>query len=144
MVQAVISTEDQLFYKHNGINYFGIARAFFQNITSGEIIAGGSTITQQLAKNVFLTHERTYTRKVKELILTKKIERTYSKDEIIERYLNQIYLGEGAWGIQRAAQTYFGKETSDLTLGESAMIAGLIKAPSVFSLFNGKRRLYYS
>lgn len=135
MVQAVISTEDQLFYKHNGINYFGIARAFFQNVTSGEIIAGGSTITQQLAKNVFLTHERTYTRKVKELIITKKIERTYSKDEIIERYLNQIYLGEGAWGIQRAAQTYFGKDASDLTLGESAMIAGLIKAPNVLSPF---------
>ena len=135
MVQAVISTEDQLFYKHNGINYFGIARALFQNMTSGEIIAGGSTITQQLAKNVFLTHERTYTRKVKELILTKKIERTYSKDEIIERYLNQIYLGEGAWGIQRAAKTYFGKETKDLTLGESAMIAGLIKAPNVLSPF---------
>lgn len=135
MIHAVISTEDQLFYKHSGINYFGIIRAFFQNITSGEIVAGGSTITQQLAKNVFLTHERTYTRKIKELFITKKIEWTYSKEEILERYINQIYLGEGAWGIQRAAQTYFGKETKELTLGEAAMIAGLIKAPNALSPF---------
>lgn len=135
LIHAVISTEDQLFYKHHGMNYFGIIRAFMQNMTSGEIVAGGSTITQQLAKNVFLTHERTYSRKIKELIITKKIERTYTKDEIIERYLNQIYLGEGAWGIQRAAQTYFGKETSELTLAESALIAGIIKAPNVFSPF---------
>ncbi len=135
LIHAVIATEDQQFYKHAGINYMGIARAIFQNTMNGEIVAGGSTITQQLAKNVFLTHERTYTRKVKELILTKKIERTYSKDEIIERYLNQIYFGEGAWGIQRAAHTYFGKDVSELTLSESAMLAGLIKAPSVLSPF---------
>ena len=108
-----------------------IIRAFSQNMISGEIVAGGSTVTQQLAKNVFLTQERTYTRKFKELIITKKIERTYSKDEIMERYLNQIYFGEGAWGIQRAAQTYFGKDVSELTLSESAMLAGLIKAPSL-------------
>ena len=133
VIHAVISTEDQRFYKHNGVNYIGIIRAFFQNLISGEIVAGGSTITQQLAKNVFLTHERTFTRKIKELILTKKIERTYTKDEIIERYLNQIYFGEGAWGIQRAAQTYFGKDVSELSLSESAMLAGLIKAPSVLS-----------
>jgi penicillin-binding protein 2A len=133
VIHAVISTEDQRFYKHNGINYIAIIRAFFQNMISGEVVAGGSTITQQLAKNVFLTHERTYTRKFKELILTKKIERTYSKDEIIERYLNQIYFGEGAWGIQRAAQIYFGKDISQLTLSESAMLAGLIKAPSILS-----------
>ena len=135
LIQAVIATEDQKFYKHDGINVIGIVRALTQNIMSGDIVAGGSTITQQLAKNVFLTQERTYTRKFKELILTKKIERTYSKDEIMERYLNQIYFGEGAWGIQRASQTYFGKDVSELTLGESAMLAGLIKAPSVLSPF---------
>ncbi|WP_256241759.1 transglycosylase domain-containing protein [Bacillus sp. V3B] len=133
VIYAVISTEDQRFYKHNGINYIGILRALIQNTMSGEVVAGGSTITQQLAKNVFLTHERTYTRKLKEWILTKKIERTYSKDDILERYLNQIYFGEGAWGIQNAAQTYFGKDVSELTLGESAMLAGIIKAPSAFS-----------
>ncbi len=133
MIHAVIATEDQRFYKHHGINYFGIMKAFFQNLTSGDIVAGGSTITQQLAKNVFLTQDRTYSRKFKELILTKKIERTYSKDEILERYLNQIYFGEGAWGIQRAAQIYFGKDVSELTLSESAILAGLIKAPSNLS-----------
>lgn len=133
LIHAVIATEDQKFYKHNGINVIGIVRAMTQNTMSGEIVAGGSTITQQLAKNVFLTQERTYTRKLKELILTKKIEQTYGKDEIMERYLNQIYFGEGAWGVQRASQTYFGKDVSELTLGESAMLAGLIKAPSVLS-----------
>ena len=99
VIHAVVATEDQRFYKHNGINYFAITKAFFKNIISGDIVAGGSTITQQLAKNAFLTHERTYTRKIKELIITKKIERTYSKDEIMAKYLNQIYFGEGAWGI---------------------------------------------
>ncbi|MEH7885108.1 PBP1A family penicillin-binding protein [Bacillus sp. JJ1609] len=135
LIHAVVSTEDQRFYKHGGINYFAIAKAFMQNTFKGEIVAGGSTLTQQLAKNAFLTQERTYTRKFKELILTKKIEQKYSKDEIMERYLNQIYFGEGAWGIQRAAQTYFGKDVSDLNLSESAMIAGLIKAPSILSPF---------
>ncbi|OLS40407.1 transglycosylase domain-containing protein [Bacillus sp. MRMR6] len=135
VIHAVIATEDQRFYKHNGINYVAIVRAFFKNMLSGDIVAGGSTITQQLAKNVFLTHERTYTRKVKELIITKKIERSYTKDEIIERYLNQIYFGEGAWGIGRAAKTYFGKDVSELTLSEAAMLAGLIKAPSILSPF---------
>ncbi|AOV09162.1 transglycosylase domain-containing protein [Sporosarcina ureilytica] len=133
LVEAVISVEDQRFYKHNGINYFGIARALTQNLLKGEVVAGGSTITQQLSKNVFLTHERTYSRKFNELILTKKIERTYSKDDIMERYLNQIYFGEGAWGVQRAAEIYFGKDVSQLTLTESATLAGLIKAPSYLS-----------
>ena len=133
VIHAVIATEDQRFYKHSGLNYMGILRALFQNITSGEIVAGGSTITQQLAKNAFLTQERSYTRKFKELIYTKKIERTYSKDEIMERYLNQIYFGEGAWGIQRAAQIYFGKDVSEVTLSEAAILAGLIKAPSILS-----------
>lgn len=135
LIHAVISTEDQRFYKHDGINYFAIAKAFMQNTFKGEIVAGGSTLTQQLAKNAFLTQERTYTRKFKELILTKKIEQKYTKDEIMERYLNQIYFGEGAWGIQRAAQTYFGKDVSELNVSESAMIAGLIKAPSLLSPF---------
>ncbi|MGE7766972.1 transglycosylase domain-containing protein [Peribacillus sp. NPDC096540] len=135
LTNAVISTEDQRFNDHHGINYVGIARAMVKNLFSGGLVAGGSTITQQLAKNVFLTQERTYTRKFKELIFTKKIERTYSKDKIMERYLNQIYFGEGAWGIQRAAQVYFGKDVNKLTLSESAMLAGLIKAPSILSPF---------
>jgi penicillin-binding protein 2A len=140
VIQAVIATEDQRFYQHNGINYFAIMKAFFKNMISGDIVAGGSTVTQQLAKNAFLTHERTYSRKIKELIITKKIERSYSKDEIMERYLNQIYFGEGAWGIQRAAKTYFGKEASELTLSESAMLAGLVKAPSNLSPFKNMEK----
>ncbi|ARK24098.1 penicillin-binding protein [Sporosarcina sp. P37] len=130
LVEAVIAVEDQRFYKHHGINYFRMGRALLENAFKGKIVSGGSTITQQLAKNVFLTQERTYSRKFKELILAKKIERVYSKEEIMERYLNQIYFGDGAWGVQRAAQTYFGKDVSELTLNESATIAGLIKAPS--------------
>ncbi|MGN7387491.1 transglycosylase domain-containing protein [Sporosarcina sp. SAFN-015] len=133
LIEAVISVEDQQFYKHHGINYFGIARAFTQNLLKGEVVAGGSTITQQLTKNIFLTQDRTYSRKFKELLIARKIERTYSKDDILERYLNQIYFGEGAWGVQRAAQIYFGKDVSELTLSESATLAGLIKAPSHLS-----------
>ncbi|ARF13596.1 transglycosylase domain-containing protein [Sporosarcina ureae] len=133
LIEAVISVEDQRFYKHHGINYFTMGRALLENAFKGKIVAGGSTITQQLAKNVFLTQERTYSRKFKELILAKKIERVYSKEEIMERYLNQIYFGDGAWGVQRAAQTYFGKDVSELTLSESATIAGIIKAPSHLS-----------
>ncbi|PID14478.1 penicillin-binding protein [Sporosarcina sp. P34] len=133
LIEAVISVEDQRFYKHHGINYFTMGRALLENAFKGKIVAGGSTITQQLAKNVFLTQERTYSRKFKELILAKKIERVYSKEEIMERYLNQIYFGDGAWGVQRAAQTYFGKDVSELTLSESATVAGIIKAPSHLS-----------
>ena len=133
LVEAVISVEDQRFYKHHGINYLRMVRALVENAFKGKIVSGGSTITQQLAKNTFLTQERTYSRKFKEMILAKKIERVYSKEEIMERYLNQIYFGDGAWGVQRAAQTYFGKDVSELTLSESATIAGIIKAPSHLS-----------
>jgi len=140
LIEAFVATEDQHFYKHNGINYFGITKAFMQNLVKGKVVAGGSTITQQLSKNVFLTTERTYKRKFKELIFTKKIERKYSKDEIMERYLNQIYFGEGAWGIQRAAHVYFGKDVSELTLNESATLAGLVKAPSNLSPYKSMEK----
>ncbi|MGE7545889.1 transglycosylase domain-containing protein [Sporosarcina newyorkensis] len=133
LIDAVVSVEDQRFYKHHGVNYLRMGRALIQNAFKGKIVAGGSTITQQLAKNVFLTEDRTYSRKFKELILAKKIERTYSKDEIMERYLNQIYFGDGSWGVQRAAQTYFGKDINKLTLSESATLAGVIKAPTHLS-----------
>ncbi|WP_153721085.1 transglycosylase domain-containing protein [Sporosarcina cascadiensis] len=133
LIDAVVSVEDQRFYKHHGVNYLRMGRALIENAFKGKIVAGGSTITQQLAKNVFLTEDRTYSRKFKELILAKKIEREYSKEEIMERYLNQIYFGDGAWGVQRAAQTYFGKDVSKLTLSESATLAGVIKAPTHLS-----------
>ncbi|MDM5154079.1 PBP1A family penicillin-binding protein [Bacillus sp. DX1.1] len=133
MIQAIVAVEDKEFYSHHGIYYSGIMSAVLKNITAGEVVAGGSTITQQLAKNVFLTQERTFSRKFKEYFLTKKIERTYTKDEIIEMYVNQIYFGEGAWGIKKAAKAYFDKEVKDLTIAEAATIAGLIKAPSTYS-----------
>lgn len=101
MIQAIVAVEDKEFYSHHGIYYSGIMSAVLKNITAGEVVAGGSTITQQLAKNVFLTQERTFSRKFKEYFLTKKIERTYTKDEIIEMYVNQIYFGEGAWGLKK-------------------------------------------
>jgi len=133
VINAVIAIEDQRFYKHPGVDYIGIFRALFRNVKAGEIVEGGSTITQQLTKNVFLTHEQTLKRKIDEFFLAQKIERTFSKEKIIEMYLNQIYFGEGAWGIKNAARTYFGKEVSDLTISEGAILAGLIKAPSTMN-----------
>lgn len=135
MVEAVVAVEDKKFYEHRGVYYSGIFHAIVKNITAGEVVAGGSTITQQLAKNVFLTQDRTFSRKFKEYFIAKKIERTYTKDEIIEMYLNQIYFGEGAWGIKKAAKTYFDKEVKELTIPEAATLAGLIKAPSTYSPF---------
>lgn len=135
IIEAVVAVEDKKFYEHRGIYYSGIFHAIVKNITAGEVVAGGSTITQQLAKNVFLTQDRTFSRKFKEYFIAKKIERTYTKDEIIEMYLNQIYFGEGAWGIKKAAKTYFDKEVKELTIPEAATLAGLIKAPSTYSPF---------
>lgn len=133
MIDAIIAVEDRRFYEHKGMDAWGIGRAFIQNMKAGQTVQGGSTITQQLAKNVFLSHERTWKRKWNEVLLAQKIEERYSKDEIITMYLNQIYFGEGAWGIKRAAEVYFGKQTEQLTVAESAMLAGLVKAPSVLS-----------
>jgi penicillin-binding protein 2A len=135
MIQAVVAIEDQRFYHHSGVDYVGTLRAAVTNLQAGSVVQGGSTLTQQLAKNVFLTHDRTYKRKIKEFLYAKKIERTYSKDQIMEHYLNTIYFGEGAWGVQKAAQTYFGKDAKDLNLGEAATLAGMIKAPSALSPF---------
>ncbi|WP_053365434.1 transglycosylase domain-containing protein [Bacillus sp. FJAT-27245] len=133
MKNAVISIEDHRFYKHNGVDLIGISRAFFRNLIAGGVVEGGSTITQQLTKNAILDDEKTYSRKLKEAFLAREIEKEYSKDEILQMYLNTIYFGDGAWGINRAAKKYFGKEAKDLTLAESAMLAGLIKAPSALN-----------
>lgn len=135
MIQAVVAIEDHRFYNHSGVDYWGSIRAAVSNLRAGHTVQGGSTLTQQLAKNVFLTHERTYKRKIKEVLLAKKMERNYTKDEIMEVYLNTIYFGEGAWGLKKAARTYFGKEPKDLTVGESALLAGMIQAPSALSPF---------
>ena len=127
---ALLSVEDRKFYSHWGIDLWGITRAFVVNQVSGKIVQGGSTITQQLARELFLNREKTYTRKIREAILSWEIERTYTKDEILERYFNQIYFGSGAWGIGEAAQTYFSKKVGELDLAECSLLAGLPNAPS--------------
>ncbi len=128
--KAFISIEDRTFYKNIGIDPAGIFRAFIQNITSGEIVAGGSTISQQLIKNLFLTSEKSFSRKIKEMVLAIRLNRYYSKDKILEMYLNQIYLGHGSYGIETASKVYFGKDIWEVDLCEAALLAGLPKAPS--------------
>jgi penicillin-binding protein 2A len=136
MKNAVVAIEDHRFYEHNGVDFIGISRALFRDLKAGGAVEGGSTITQQLAKNVFLTSQKTYKRKIDEVFLAMKIERKYSKQEILQMYLNQIYFGDGAWGIKKAAQKYFGKDVKNLTISESALLAGLIKAPSALNPYN--------
>ena len=132
--QAIIAVEDSRFYSHKGLDPSGIARATIVNVEAGQIEEGGSTITQQLAKNLFLTQEQSFTRKLEEIILAINLERHFSKDEILEMYLNTIYFGSNFYGVWEAAEGYFGKEPSELTLAESAMLAAdLPQAPSAYS-----------
>lgn len=130
---AIVAVEDERFYKHGGIDYWGILRAIFRDVTSGELAEGGSTITQQYVKNAYFSQERTLTRKVKEAILSYRLEKNYSKDEILEKYLNTIYLGDGTYGVEAASRNYFDKPASDLTLAESATLVGLVKAPEFYN-----------
>ncbi len=130
---AFIAAEDVRFYDHYGIDPRGILRALWANISSQGVAQGGSTITQQLARNAFLTQERTLNRKAQEAVLALEIEREYSKREILEMYMNQIYFGQGAYGIQTASHVYFGKDVSDLTLAQAAMLAGLPQSPNYYS-----------
>lgn len=140
LIEAVIATEDSRFYEHHGIDPIGIARAVWVAITHGGLSQGGSTITQQVAKNFFLTPERTIIRKIKEAVLAIEIDKALTKDEILQLYLNKIYLGYRSFGVSAAAETYFGKPLKDLSLGELAMIAGLPKAPSTMNpLYSLKR-----
>ncbi len=140
VIQAVVATEDRRFYDHLGIDWIGILRAGWVNFQAGQVLEGGSSITQQLVKNAFLSSERTMDRKIQEAFGAIQVERTYSKDQIMTLYLNTIYFGEGAWGIQRASQTYFGKDARDLTLAESALLAALPKAPNHYSPFKDRER----
>ncbi|MEA1937068.1 MAG: PBP1A family penicillin-binding protein [Patescibacteria group bacterium] len=133
LINATIATEDKKFYNHCGIDFKGIVRAAWKNIAAGEKVQGASTITQQLIKNSILTSERTFTRKIKEIILAIETEQKFSKDEILETYLNQIPYGSNAYGIEAAAQTFFGKSAKDLDIQESAMIAALPKATTYYS-----------
>lgn len=133
LIQAFVSAEDSNFYQHKGIDYLGVLRAAFKNLISFRKKEGASTITQQVAKSMLLTPEKKFSRKIKEAILAKRMEERLSKDEILYIYLNQIYLGAGAYGVELAAETYFGKEVDKLNLAEMAMMAGLPKAPNTYS-----------
>ncbi|MEO0398043.1 MAG: PBP1A family penicillin-binding protein [Pseudomonadota bacterium] len=133
LVQAFLATEDRRFYQHHGVDLRGVARALVTNIRAGAIAEGGSTITQQLAKNLFLSPEQSYLRKAKEALLAMWIEGRHSKEEILSLYLNRIYMGAGAYGIESAANTYFNKSVRDVTLAEAVMLAGLPKAPSALA-----------
>jgi penicillin-binding protein 1A len=133
---AILATEDRRFYKHWGIDPIGVARAVIQNYRRGRIVEGGSTITQQLTKVLFLTPDKSLERKLKEAVLALELERRYSKDRILEMYLNQVYFGHGSYGVEAAARTYFGKGVSELTVRESALIAGLPRAPTNYSPFD--------
>lgn len=134
--KALIATEDKNFYNHNGYDIAGLARSTVQNILAGHVVQGASTITQQLARILFLSNERTFDRKIRELVVAARIEKSISKDEILEMYMNNVYLGSGAYGVEAAAQTYFNKKLSQCTLPELALIAGLPQAPSIYSPFN--------
>ena len=136
LLNAFVAIEDNRFYEHKGVDFRGLVRAAYTNLVRGEIAEGGSTITQQLAKNAYLTQERTIKRKIQEVFLALQLEKQYTKQEILELYLNQIYFGQGAYGVQAASKTYFGKNVEDLSLAECAMLAGIPKSPNYYSPFN--------
>ena len=138
LVKAFIATEDKNFYKHPGYDMVGLARSMVANILAGHVVQGASTITQQLSRILFLSNEKTFTRKIKELQVAAQIEKTISKDKILEMYLNNVYLGSGAYGVKGAARIYFNKNLNELSLPEMALIAGLPQAPSVYSPYNNK------
>ncbi|CAB5120313.1 Multimodular transpeptidase-transglycosylase (EC (EC [Olavius algarvensis associated proteobacterium Delta 3] len=140
LIEAFIAAEDARFYKHKGIDFLSIIRAFFKNLEAGTIVQGGSTITQQVTKSFLLTPERSYRRKMKEAILAYRIDNVFTKEEILFLYLNQIYLGHGAYGVQAAAENYFDKAVEDLNLAECAILAGLPQAPSRYSPFRHPNR----
>lgn len=133
LVQAFLAVEDRQFYRHWGLNLFAIGKALLEDVMARRVVRGASTITQQLARNLFLTQEQTITRKIKEAILAIRIERHFTKKEILSLYLNQIYFGDGAYGVEAASHRFFGKRVSDLTLAECAMLAGLPRNPMAYS-----------
>lgn len=140
MIAAITATEDARFYAHRGLDFRGIGRALYRNIRAGRIVEGGSTLTQQLSKVLFLTPERSFTRKLKETALALRIEQRYTKQEILSLYLNQIYFGSGAYGVEAAARIYFGKPAKDLSVAECALLAGLPRSPNRYSPFKDPAR----
>ncbi|MBU4415240.1 MAG: PBP1A family penicillin-binding protein [Proteobacteria bacterium] len=140
LIDAFIAAEDARFFKHKGIDFLSIIRAHLKNIEAGAIVQGGSTITQQVTKSFLLTPEKNYTRKIKEAILAYRIDKKFTKEEILFLYLNQIYLGHGAYGVEAASENYFGKSAKDLNLAECAILAGLPQAPSRYSPFRNPEK----
>lgn len=139
IIDAFLSAEDDKFFEHKGVDYFGLARAMFANFKAGKVVQGGSTITQQVAKSFLLSKERSIVRKVKDFILAQRIEEKLTKKEILYLYLNQVYLGGGYYGIKAAARGYFNKDLKDITIAEAAMLAGLLVAPAKYSPFINSR-----
>ncbi|MGJ8561249.1 MAG: transglycosylase domain-containing protein [Litorimonas sp.] len=131
--QAFLATEDRRFYSHSGVDPYGLARATIANLRAGHVVEGGSTLTQQLTKNVFLTPEQTLTRKAQEMIVAIWLERRFTKNELLRLYLSRVYFGSGAWGLEAASETYFGRSPNDISLSEAALLAGLLKAPSALN-----------
>src|SRR5215813_7388122 len=140
MKNAILAAEDERFYQHTGVDYHGVLRAAYSNLLTGGKTQGASTITMQVARNFFLSREKTLTRKLYEALLAFKIESSLTKDQILELYINQIYLGQRAYGFAAAAQVYFGKTLAQLNVAESAMLAGLPKAPSLFNPISNAKR----
>ena len=136
MKKAIVATEDRRFYDHGALDLVSVTRALVTNYMAGQTLEGGSTIAQQTVKNIFLSHDRTLSRKIEELALAVQLEKKYTKDEILELYLNTIYFGHGAYGIKDAARIYFGKDVKDLNVSQCAMLAGLPQAPSVYDPIN--------
>jgi len=138
--QAILAAEDDRFYEHGGVDYIGVLRAAYSNFTAGSVQQGASTITMQVARNFFLTRDKTFTRKLNEVLLAFKIEKNLSKDKILELYINQIYLGQRSYGFSAAAQTYFGKPLEEIDIAEAAVLAGLPKAPSTYNPISNPKR----
>lgn len=140
LIEALLSTEDRRFFRHSGIDPWGIGRAAWTNLTAGRLVEGGSTITQQLAKNLFLTHQRSLRRKIQEVALAFWLESRYTKEEILAEYFNTVYFGAGIYGIDAAAQRYFQKSVEDISLEEAALLVGLLKAPTRYSPFTDPKQ----
>jgi penicillin-binding protein 1A len=138
--QSILAAEDDRFYEHGGVDYLGVLRAAYSNFSAGSVRQGASTITMQVARNFFLTREKTFTRKLSETLLAFKIEHNLTKDKILELYINQIYLGQRSYGFAAAAQTYFGKSLQEINIAEAAMLAGLPKAPSSYNPISNPKR----
>ena len=133
--KATVAIEDRRYWEHGAVDYVGIARAAWTDVTAGKALQGGSTITQQLVRNLYTGDEKTFRRKIKEACLSIKLSRKWSKDRILDEYLNTVYYGNHAYGVEAAAQTYFSKHASQLTLVQAALLAGLPQAPSIYDPF---------